>query len=606
MKSPIELLKSLLSDIRRLSDAKGTKRDVITLSHRFEHEGYGFLAVVLPTLGRALEVGLATGRFTCPPNFKKVRGGEIPRLFSGILCEVFDAYSGELKHNAVPTAVKDLRQILFLFKKLPTEPAETASLDRITKEAFVRDERAVVQNFPELQSYVVRRVSQLVLSGLHSFDGQELEHRHGPGSVYDGETTNQKWSAVCEGATQGSFDIESNGFVPWVFMVGGLDSLSSPPLIQGETPSSQNRRGHASRGVARLVTVPKTVTSLRTITVEPVVNQFLQQGLNRVLRDCISRCPILSKSLALADQSKNQHLAKVGSQTGEYATLDLKSASDLLSCRLVELIFGPFPSFLEMVLECRTPYVEIDGRQLRLRKFAGMGNALTFPVQSVVFAIIAIAADLHERGRRITRRNVLASSRSIRVFGDDIIVRTDTVHRVIAWLEDFGLKVNTTKSFVTGRFRESCGADWFEGVDVTPFYLKVRPDGFVKDAKSIKSLTEFSNHMWLSGYYEISTSVREIVEEALGRRLPLVSRRSEGLGWHTHRDVRESSHWNRELHRPEIMTYVIRSRKRKDILDGYPALLKSLTTSLIERDGKHLLETSVRYKAYLTRRRVAA
>ncbi len=86
MKSPLTLLLSLLDDLSRLNpDVKGLKRDIITLESRFEHEGYGFLTITLPTLGQAFTQGLAARRFTCPPNFKSVRGGRIPRLFFGYL-----------------------------------------------------------------------------------------------------------------------------------------------------------------------------------------------------------------------------------------------------------------------------------------------------------------------------------------------------------------------------------------------------------------------------------------------------------------------------------------------------------------------------------------
>jgi hypothetical protein len=43
---------------------------------------------------------------------------------------------------------------------------------------------------------------------------------------------------------------------------------------------------------------------------------------------------------------------------------------------------------------------------------------------------------------------------------------------LIERLEFCGFKTNTRKSFWQGDFRESCGTDWWRGLDVRPFYLR--------------------------------------------------------------------------------------------------------------------------------------
>lgn len=66
--------------------------------------------------------------------------------------------------------------------------------------------------------------------------------------------------------------------------------------------------------------------------------------------------------------------------------------------------------------------------------------------------------------------------RTVSVFGDDIICPTDCAKSVTAALVFFGFKLNEEKSFVSGKFRESCGGDYFKGLDMRPHYLKENPN----------------------------------------------------------------------------------------------------------------------------------
>lgn len=607
MKSPIVLLQSLLIDFSRLSGVKGTERDLLSLSERFENEGYGFLTIALPALCDSLERGLATGQFTCPRGFKTTRGGAIPRLFSGMFREVFDIKSGKLGECPRVDMVKNLRQILRIFKKLQPDDGRLEKVDRYTKSEFsVLDGSLRDQELPDAKSHFVRCVMKQLLPGLREWNPDEFAPRHGPGVVCNGETSNQKWSAVVDDVIQDVFDLEHFGFDSFSYSMDPAN-LTQRDSLDRESPETRLHyyRG-ASRDFSRLVTVPKTFASLRTITIEPCLRQFLQQGLNSKLRDSIKECGVLKNSLDLTDQTRNQKLALEGSQTGAWATLDLKSASDLLSLKLIKLLFGGYPDFYRALIQSRSEEVRYGSTVVDLLKYAGMGNATTFPLQSVAFAVIAIAAICYEDGRLPSRRRLVACSRLVRVFGDDIIVPTNQVHHVIAWLEEFGLVVNTTKSFTTGNFRESCGVDAFKGVNVTPIYVRVRPDDASKEAKSVANLVSASNQAWLECLYTFATTLANEVEERLGRRLPLTRPECEGLGWHTRREAWEAHEWSPTLHRPEVYTYVIRPRKRKDELDGWPALLKFFLTPLLSRGIRHLKESPERFKARIVWKRVAA
>lgn len=623
MKSPIALLESLYHDVNRLSlGVKGTDRDIITIRKRFKHEGYGFLTVALPALCSALERGLEEGRFACPEGFARIPRGSIPRLFSGMFREVFDAESGLLKESPSVEMVKNLRQILRIFKKVQPEGTRLEETENHTRADFARVDASLQGiTFPDRETHLLKRVASLCLNGLKRYEPDKLRLRHGPGAVYDGETPNQKWSSVVDAITQDRIDIEMFGLSEFAYQLNPTLLLRSDSLAD----SPPEHRLHHYRGTsgesARLVTVPKTFTSLRTITVEPCVRQFLQQGLNSLLRDSIKECGILSNSLALTDQTRNQVLALEGSRTGKWATLDLKSASDLLSISLVKLVFDSHRDFLDALISCRSNEVEDGNCRIWLRKYAGMGNATTFPVQSVTFAIIALAAICDKLGYKPTYRRLVALSSKVRVFGDDIIVDKDFVHHVIAWLEVFGLRVNTAKSFFKGNFRESCGVDAYMGVDVTPIYLKARPDGSSTEASSIADLVSTANQAWFAGLYKTASLLQLEVESRLGRRLPLVRRDSEGLGWHTRTDAVEITSISQHLHRPEVYTAVIKPRKRSDILDGMPALLKYFLTSYESMtkefdplsmffpknvDKDHLKRSPVRFRNRIVWKKVAA
>lgn len=606
MKSLIVLLESLLDDFRRLEPGVlGLDRDIRTIKRRFKQEGYGFFTVALPTLGKALEQGLSTGRLTCPRGFSKIPKGTIPRLFGGMFSEVFDPLTGLLLHDALNSgALKNLRQVLMMCKKMTLDEKSDVLLDLQAKKSFyLTDEVAWKVEIPDRQQHMIGLVSRLVLPNLDSEDMGMANYKHGPGAVVEGLSSNQKWSELFKGVMSDSFDLGRFGYDLFAIDLKDVSKRVVKALSRLDQSTFEDA---AIRSSARLISVPKNSTSRRTITVEPLLKQFCQQGLNTVLRSNIDRCKVLSNCLALTDQSKNQKLALEGSRFDNWATIDLKSASDLMSQKLVELVFGQREAFFSLMMECRSTHVQTQEMMYELGKFAGMGNALTFPVQSIVFAILGICAILDVEGRRPSYGAVVAASKRIRVYGDDIIVHSKYAHQVVFWLEQCGLKVNTDKSFLSGYFKESCGLDAFRGVDITPLYLRVRPDNASTEPSSLESLVEFSNHLWLNCYYKAATCVRDEVEERLKTSLPLVSQTSAGLGWHTRPNYTEPQKWNRFLHRHETSTYVLEPLKRRDRLDGYAALLKFFHVPLLGRAKDHLEKSAIRFKLRIRRKWVPA
>lgn len=544
----------------------GLDRDLLTIGMRLKNEGTSFATVTLPSLGKHFDKCLSLGRFTPHPSFSRMKDSTLPKFLSGLFCEVFE-HTGSLKcSKEVHLYVKSIREILYLFRKLCLSSDRIDILDRQAKTKFSSLESRLTSDV-DLDFYT-SRVANVILSSLDDFDF--LPGRNGPGAVSESVSTNSKWNYLADGILSFNDSIIDLGY--------DLESFLR------STPDHDSGMHHAD-GV-RLVTVPKNSNSRRTITIEPALRQFAQQALNSHLRHSITRCRILSRCLSLADQSKNQNLALIGSRDGSFATIDLSSASDLLSLSLVKKIFSGRPRFLDLCLKSRC--ASLSGSDTVLMKYAGMGNATTFPVQSVVFAVLAIASDLESRRVSPSYGNIVASACRIRVYGDDIIVPTGSYHQTVTRLATFGLLVNEDKSFHKGNFRESCGIDCFRGYDVTPVYIRFEPKDTSLTASAVASLVSNSNSLWNLGYYKFATYLKTQVERAIRTKLPLVGNSSSSLGWQTRRGWVQVQRWNQHLHFFEVKGLQVYSPSFGDRLDGYPALLKFFHTPLIERCNKHL------------------
>lgn len=205
----------------------------------------------------------------------------------------------------------------------------------------------------------------------------------------------------------------------------------------------------------KITLVPKTAKVHRTIAVEPLLNGYVQKGVDEFLRRRLFRFGI-----DLKDQSRNQWKAYQGSlpDRDPYATIDLTSASDLISLELARDILPPeWFAFLNAI---RSPCYKLGDNVFRYHKFVSMGNGFCFPLESLIFA--SVCAAVYERH---------GYTRDYSVYGDDIIVRCSLAGEVLQVLRLLGFRHNPDKTFTSGPFRESCGADWYNGEDVRPVTL---------------------------------------------------------------------------------------------------------------------------------------
>lgn len=199
----------------------------------------------------------------------------------------------------------------------------------------------------------------------------------------------------------------------------------------------------------RVELVPKNWKTYRTIACEPEGNLPFQLAFDGWTKRRLRRFGI-----DLSDQSANQRRAKHASIHDDFVTVDFSKASDTISYNTVALLF-PIPWF-KYLDDIRTPEYRGVFGEGKYSKFSSMGNGSTFTIETLIFA-----AACHAVG-----------SRSFLVYGDDVIIERKFYEEFIALTQFLGFTINRDKSFHEGPFRESCGKDYFGGIDVTPVFIR--------------------------------------------------------------------------------------------------------------------------------------
>jgi hypothetical protein len=275
---------------------------------------------------------------------------------------------------------------------------------------------------------------------------------------------------------------------------------------------------------------PKDIGSVRPITMMPPEDQFAQQGLKYCwyAQTDLVREDNLSLFTKFSDQTPSRELALSGSnpENGErrVATIDLKDSSDTVSVDLVCNLFSG--DTLHYIMLARSWECEVGKRVVETSMYDGMGSALTFPVQTTIFVAIAIWATIlrltsdepdliwQERLQTVLtphgfRKQFLWAMRSIRVYGDDIILPDSAAPTAVDILQRLGLVVNVKKSFIGSiPVRESCGRYAIGGYDVTPLRCKlpILAKASLADAAYLESLRDHTNLAYLYGYKQLYRS----------------------------------------------------------------------------------------------------
>ncbi len=564
------LLETIYADITKcfcISDTESA-RDLEEIRTRVAKEGLSFLTKTLPSYGKHVDTCLSSGMKLQIPGLQKKPGTQIPKLFGCLLSNIFDD-AGVERPVVSAAALAAYRQLVYYVYKLKYEPT-TPQIDKICK-AFVQTDQGLGCNKPNNLDFVAERVLRTarvfitrVLGGLCHRD---IIPRHGPGAVATGEKFPGKMNFSRLYSTLEAvypfteyFCLNINHVEEELHLLSGLETLE--------------------HGTAKVVLVPKDSRGPRLISCEPLEYQWIQQGLSRAIVARLESHRLTKGHVNFTCQEVNRDLAMRGSRGEPWVTLDMKDASDRVSLWLVKELFQG-TALLEGLLASRTTHTRLpDNTVLQMNKFAPMGSALCFPVESLIFYALAVGALVVQKG--YSWRKALSR---VYVYGDDIIMRGEDYATACQLLPEYGLMFNSSKCCTAGFFRESCGCDAYRGVDVTPIKLRSVWTRRLTDPGTIASYVAYSNAFWKRGYYRTAEYLEKYVKAAFGR-LPYIPHENVGYlgflrsGVYDRRENQKLGfrfRFNRDLQRDEIFSpyigSVIKSYRFSDRREMFRRLL---------------------------------
>lgn len=318
--------------------------------------------------------------------------------------------------------------------------------EELEQEYLEREERLASQ---PLNRRLVKQMNSVMREWCSDFRAEDFHPKHGPGVVSDarGKSLEAKYRAL-KPDTLVSYAIQR------VTGSSALSFLPEPPL-----PGSASRQ-------SKIYFVPKSMKTKRVISAEPATLQYFQQGGDRAIRRMIDRSRYLSSRIDLSDQAKQGDMARRASRNRSHATVDLSAASDNITYDLVKAVFrGTALLPLLVALRSRTAKLP-SGTVVKLAKFAPMGSALTFPIETLIFACIT------ECAVRYVHYETGQNHADYRVYGDDIIVPEAVLQELLESFSYLGFEVNLSKTYGGSfAFRESCGCDAYDGIDVSPLRI---------------------------------------------------------------------------------------------------------------------------------------
>nr|QDH90726.1 MAG: RNA-dependent RNA polymerase [Leviviridae sp.] len=567
-------MKSLMSLWSQLAEESASlcctsaSRDINTVAARIEHEGISFLTISLPDFGKAIQKWLDQGHVSIHPAFLTERGGSLPRFLGGFFARVFDRSSGLLLDDPCIESIRALRQLTLMFGKMELECSPARKSNSLRR--YIECEQEVRRFDSNLSDRKIReftRMSNMLFGKIFTRVDRDIYYgkiipKHGPGSTADGLTSNGKFNqAVWTNRLEDSGLAAGENLLPnWSFydQLGGVDFLEPG----AEVP-------------VKVTLVPKTLKTPRVIAMEPACMQYMQQAVLSSFLRHFYRDDFLSKVIGFDDQLPNQELARQGSLDQRTATLDLSDASDRVSNQLVRSMFSRWPHLFAAVdaTRSRRAVVPASGTH-RLAKYASMGSALCFPVEAMVFTTVIFLGIQRSLNTSLSRQDLIDLVGSVRIYGDDLIVPVDHVTSVVRMLEHFGAQVGTSKSFWTGKFRESCGREYFNGHDVCITRVRQAFPTQRQDVTEVESLVSLRNQLFMSGYWKTCRWLDGYLGLLL-RHYPTVLPTSPVLGRVSFLG-HETQRTHPNLHSPLVKGYVVEAKPPRDSLDGAGALLKCL------------------------------
>jgi len=487
----LHLILSLLRDAEEIQCL-----DLSSSKLWIQEQKFPDIIISLCKLGKRVESSLITGQYLDVSGesnllldvFPRQTGSVLPsfcyELFSQIFSESgrprytlaveytpFKAFLSvvdvDLKRDHANTVVAEkaasvvllLRQILLLFSK--AQDIDVVADQSVEIEDFTRRITTPVafRYRPGLSvvfSYARMLLRELLCPEglLHPSLAQWVDNpfgRHGPGAVASRERGREKWN----------------------FM---YDCFRLPSLLYSDTYSAPI--GNSDSDVdyySRLCVVPKDFRGHRLICAEPKELQFAQQGLLKILEGILAGSRITNGHICLDDQMPSFFM----SRHLKFGTIDLKDASDRITLRLLKILL-PEEVYKLVVRFRSTGIILTDGTVLKQYNTAfTMGNALCFPMETLVFWALSLATIKTNAGSTpplyssFSKEDIDGLRRvPLRVFGDDIITPLEWVTPVSEILTAAGLVVNKDKTCELSLVRESCGSWWYAGRDCRITKLK--------------------------------------------------------------------------------------------------------------------------------------
>jgi hypothetical protein len=577
----LKSLRLLWTNLARTSyTAYVSEEDISTFERRVEHEGLTFLTVVLPTLGKAIDNYHSTMVWTSPPDFKLQKDMDFPIFLGKAVSRSLDGDS---------SAVDCVRQLSYMFYKLEADYDETTIsqfLDRFVKTDL---DLANAIDFEDVTtSKLVAEIRRIIGVVLCNEDPLDIRPCHGGGATACRTSNKDKYHLI--------------RYFPKLDDVFSYSDYFFFSLTHLSDEYEKLEASQQSDPQARVCLVPKDSRGPRVISCEPAELMYIQQGLMKKLYKVLESSSVTAGQINFSDQTINRAKALEGSVTNQLATIDLADASDRVSLELIKRIFPP--QWVRALEACRSEETILpDGRIVKLNKFAPMGSSCCFPVEALVFwasvvASIRISLNCSPRTFNLHTKEVFdyTSERKgwwdpeksdVYVYGDDIIVPSLFYEEAIDGLQRVGLTVNLSKSFADGPFRESCGGDFYRGVDVTP----VRVRKFIRHQGSgLATNADLANEFVAKFGLGNSLNLIDIIEETqeypfprtlMPRPVALVAAPCAS------NDVFFRRRWNKYLQRWEHRVLALTSSSSEEHPPNWGELLRKELSRDVAVSGKY-------------------
>lgn len=587
------IFKDIAPTYRSASD---WERDKQRSLHELAVRGERFLTIDLPAIRKHFEKCLEEQLYTQCGLYLTARVSKrvvVPSFLKDLYLQVFFE-DGKLRSAPNVCAIADLRQLLECFGKLKhpckqryidnevqtfinnERGLRSPSLDWLSDHLYLTDTELYSNSFRDLrlgkqsesfwplgesqwdashEHHILQKVCDTMIAQLGDFHDERPTElpQHGHGRVSNLKRSHSKYD-----------------FSVWpqkldhIFPFDRYAVPNSGDIMLSDSLQNVQNHEHPSK----LIAVPKTMSGPRLIASEPNYHQWIQQ---LVLNQIESRYKStdFANCLSLDNQEPNQRMALLGSKNQSVSTVDLKSASDKLSCWVVERALRGNKTFLDRIHASRTRMIRDSASSnsfgtIVLKKCFTQGNACTFPVQSLVYSMLAVAAVIITDNKVPTSRNITLASHDVRVFGDDIIVPTKALQKLTDILTALQLEVNLSKTFSKGKFRESCGLDAYDGVNVTPARIKRLSES--PSHEVVQSMLESSNNLFRRGMWNTANWLLSLINQY---DFP-VTQVKEGqphdssslISYSGSNTNHLKKRWNPMLHRVEFRSHRLKSKSK--------------------------------------------